>query len=95
MVVKIFSFEIRKDPFVKNISRNEVALAREVLFSFLFHGADNHTGGEKFGIQCFGELNALGVFAGHWQTENIDTAGAKPFFNCGDFVFHGFDYNTL
>ena len=55
---------------------------------FGFFGANNNAGGEEFGAKHSGEAFALSVFAGHWQTKNIDRAGAKPLFDCRNLSIH-------
>ncbi len=82
------SFKIWQNPFVENVGGNEGAVFGVVLFVLLLHSADDDARRKEFGIESFGELDALGVFAGHWESEDIDTAGTEPCFDGGDFVFH-------
>ena len=77
--LQIFALEIREDPFVKDVGGNESAAAGVVGADFGFFCTDDEAGGKEFGAEGFGEADALGVFAGHWQTENVDGASAEPF----------------
>lgn len=62
---EVASFEIGQDPFVEDVGRDEIAGMGIVLFGFGLHGTDDHARGEEFGIESFGESDALSVFAGH------------------------------
>ena len=52
-----------------------------MLVGFLFHGADDEARGEKFSAESFGKADALGVFAGHREAEDVDGARAEPGFD--------------
>lgn len=83
---EVFAFKVRQNPFVEDVGGDEGAFFGEVLAGLLLHGADNHAGGEEFGAEGFGELDALSVFAGHGEAENVDRAGAEPVFDGFEFV---------
>lgn len=85
---KVWAFEIGQNPFVEDIGRNKGARVGEVLMSFFFHGTDNDARGKEFSAEGFGEFDALSVFAGHRQTENIYRAGAEPLFDCFKLIVH-------
>ena len=59
-----------------------------MLLSLLLHGTYNHAGRQKFGTESFGKLDTLSVFAGHGETEEVDTAGAEPVFDVCNFIIH-------
>lgn len=63
-------------------------MTRKVFVKLGFFGANNDTRRKEFGTKCLGEFYTLSVFAGHWKTEDIDGASAKPIFDSCYFVIH-------
>ncbi len=49
-MVEVWAFEVRQNPFVKEVGRNELASAGVVFFGLLFHAADDNTGRKKLGV---------------------------------------------
>lgn len=88
IIMQIVARKIGQDPFIKDVGRNEIALVGEVLAGFGFFGPDDEARGEEFGAEGFGEADALSVFAGHREAEDVDGAGADPRFDRVDFAFH-------
>ncbi len=78
---EIFALKVWQNPFVESVAGDQGAGIGEADVVGLLAGAHDHAGGEKFGAERFGKADALGVFAGHGQTKNVDRTSAEPLFD--------------